>query len=79
MLWYQKKVHLENQRTFHSLVIGDFPAEWNYGKFSANFFISRGRIINTVGSLFFFKVLIEQLLKFLLITIITPRSEYFGL
>ena len=47
--------------------MNDFPAVWNYGKLSDKILVSRVKDINTVGFLcFFFQVLLEQLLKFLL-------------
>ena len=48
---------------------------WNYGKLSAKFLVSSIKVIDTVGFLSFFKVLLEQLLKFLLI-ILNRRYEY---
>ena len=45
---------------------GSFPAVWNYGKLSGNFFLSSVKAIDTVGFLSFFKVLLEHLIKFLL-------------
>ena len=41
---------------------------WNYGKLSAKFLVRRVKDIDTVGFLsgFFFQILLEQLLKFLL-------------
>ena len=61
-------VHLQNQRTFHPLIIDDFPAMWYVNeKLSAEFFVSSVRIIDVVGFLSFsFEVLLEQLLKSLL-------------
>ena len=48
-------------------IIDHFPAVWNYGKLSANFILSSVKVIDTVGFLSFLKLLLEQLLKFLLI------------
>ena len=53
---------------FQPQIIDDFPAVWNYGKLSAKFLVSSVKIIDMVGFLLFFKVLLEQLIKFLLIT-----------
>ena len=64
---YQIYVHLENRRTFQPQIIDDFPVVWNYWKLSAKFFLSSVNVIDTVGFLsFLFKILLEQLLKFLL-------------
>ena len=73
MLLYQIYVHLENWRTLFPQVLDDFPAVWNYGKLSAKFLVSSIKVIDTVGFLSFFKVLLEQLLKFLLKT--NPESD----
>ena len=63
MLSYQIYVYLENRRT---QIIDDFTAVWNYGKLSAKYFLSSVKVIDTVGFLSFFKILLKQLLKFLL-------------
>ena len=68
MVSYQIYVHLENRRTFQTQIIYDFPAVWNYGKLSAKVFLSSVKVIDTVGFSRFFKVLLKQLLKFLLIS-----------
>ena len=59
MLSYQIYAHLESRRTFLQQIIDDFPAVWNYGKLSAKFLVSWGKVIDTVGFLSFFKVLLE--------------------
>ena len=56
MLSYQIYVHLENRRTFQTQIIDDFPTLCNYGKLSAEFFLSSVKVIDTVqvGFLSFF-------------------------
>ena len=43
----------------------DFPAVWNCGRLSAKFLVSSIKVNDTLGFCRFFKVLLEQLLKFL--------------
>ena len=51
------------RRTFRTQIIDDFPAVWNCGRLSAKFFISSVNVIDTVGFLSFFNVLLEQLMN----------------
>ena len=56
----------ENIRTTYC-TLDDFPAVWNYRKLSAKFLVSSVKVIDTVDFCrFFFLILLEQLLKFLL-------------
>ena len=50
----ENSVHLESRRTLQPQIIDDFPAVWNYGKLSAKFLVSLGKVIDTMGILSFF-------------------------
>ena len=48
-------------------MIDDLPGMWNYGKLSAKYLACSIKVIDTgIFVVFFVKVLLEQLLKFLL-------------
>ena len=44
----------ERKIIYNHKIIKDFSAVWNYGKLSAKFLVSGGRVIDTVGFLSFF-------------------------
>ena len=81
MLSYPIYIHPESWRTFFSQIIGDFQQCETMGGCLLNLLLVRVKLLILWDFCHFFKVLLKQLLKFLLICLglVNESDIHFGL